>query len=94
MSGVQHHAYSQPENDGAPIVPVLATSDGRVVAEGSEEGRIFYCHPWMIVQAQQFIELIRSPIGDEIELDIKGDGLLKHILAVAAAAQERAEVLS
>jgi len=91
LSGDQHHAYSQPENDGAPIIPVIATADGRVVAEGEAEGRIFYCNPWMIAQANQFVELIRSPIGDEVELDVKGDGLLKHILTIAVAAQDRVE---
>jgi 6-hydroxymethylpterin diphosphokinase MptE-like len=86
-----HHAYSQPENDTAPVVPIIATTDGRLVSTSETEGRIFYCHPWMIAQASQFVELIRSPIGDDIELDIKGDGLLKHILTVACEAQERAE---
>jgi hypothetical protein len=94
LMGDAHHAYSQPENDGAPIIPVIATADGRVVADGEAEGRIFYCNPWMIAQANQFIELIRSPIGDEVELDIKGDGLLKHILTVASEAKDRAEVLA
>jgi hypothetical protein len=91
LSADHHHAYRQPENDGAPVIPVVATADGRVVAEREAEGRIFYCNPWMIAQAAQFVEMIRSPIGDDLELDIKGDGLLKHILTLASDAQERLE---
>lgn len=94
LSGDQHHAFAQPENDGAPVIPVIATTDGRVVAASEAEGRIFYCNPWMIAQATQFIQLVRSPMGDEIELDVKGDGLLAHILAVGAAAQDREGVLA
>lgn len=68
-----HHAYSQPENDSPFVVNVMVTG-----------GRMFRCHPWMAAQAQQFIDLIRG-FGDEIELEVYGDGLLKHILDAGAS---------
>lgn len=66
-----HHAYEQPENDGSPAVPV------------NVGGKIFYCHPWMVAQAQEFIDLIRF-LGDEVEIEPYGDGLLTHILVTGS----------
>lgn len=66
-----HHSYKQPENDKQPII---ATTVG---------DRVFQCHPWMISQAQEFMDLIRF-LGDEIELEVYGDGLIAHILATGA----------
>jgi hypothetical protein len=66
-----HHAYSQPENDGVPVIPVIV------------QGRTFYCHPWMISQAQEFMDLIKV-FGNEIELNVKGNGLLAWILESGA----------
>jgi SAM-dependent methyltransferase len=71
-----HHAYSQPENDSQLVYPVT-TNPG---------GRIFYCHGWMISQAQEFLDLIRV-LGDEIELEIHGDGLLAYLLQTGAQLQ-------
>lgn len=68
----EHHAYSQPENDNAPIVPVTVS-----------DGRVFYCHPWMVAQAQEFMDLIKF-LGDEIEIATYGDGLLNHILVTGS----------
>ena len=65
-----HHAYEQTENDGDIVLPV------------NVGGKIFYCNPWMISQAQEFIDLIRV-LGDEIELEIY-EGLLHHILEIGA----------
>jgi len=66
-----HHAYEQKENDDQIVVPVNIGD------------KIFHCHTWMISQAQEFIELIRG-IGDHIELEIYGDGLLRYILETGA----------
>jgi SAM-dependent methyltransferase len=74
LSGDAHHAYPQPENDNKVVIPVLFP--------GSD--RVFYCHAWMISQAQEFIDTIRG-IGDIIEIAVYGDGLLAHILNTAAA---------
>jgi SAM-dependent methyltransferase len=70
-----HHAYAQPENDGAPIVPVLVG------------GRFFRCHVWMVSQAHELLELIRM-MGTEMELDIRGDGLLAWMLQYSASLEE------
>lgn len=66
-----HHAYTQAENDGAPVVPVTVGD------------RIFHCHPWMIGQAQSFMETMRF-LKDEIEVEVYGDGLLAYILRYGA----------
>ena len=66
-----HHAYEQKENDGQLVVPV------------NVGGKIFYCHAWMVSQAQEFIDLIKM-LGDEIELEVYG-GLLHHILKTGAS---------
>lgn len=66
-----HHAYSQPENDGPLVTPLMVG------------GRMFKCHPWMIAQGQEFMDLIRV-LGDEFELEVHGDGLLSHILNTGA----------
>lgn len=78
LTGEVHHAYEQKENDSELVLPVVVNPGGRV----------FHCHPWMISQAQEFLDLIRY-LGEEIELDVRGDGLLSHILNVGA---ERAEI--
>jgi len=74
-----HHAYSQPENDGSPIVNVQVPG-----------GKQFKCHPWMASQAQEFVELVKY-LGSEIEIEIYGDGLLKNVLEVAAAESNKLE---
>jgi SAM-dependent methyltransferase len=65
--GTVHHAYEQPENDQAPIFATLVG------------GRRFYCTAWQIAQGTEFIELIRQ-MGNEFDLAIYGDGLLRWIL--------------
>jgi SAM-dependent methyltransferase len=73
-----HHAYQQPENDDQMVVPV------------NVGGKIFYCNPWMVSQAQEFIDLIRM-MGEEIELEVYG-GLLHHILETGASLADLEEV--
>jgi 2-polyprenyl-3-methyl-5-hydroxy-6-metoxy-1,4-benzoquinol methylase len=77
----EHHAYAQAENDHQVVIPVTTNHDGR----------IFYCHGWMISQAQELLDLIRV-LGDEIELAIHGDGLLAHLLETGAALQMATDV--
>lgn len=67
----QHHAYPQPENDGDLAVAV------------SVGGRQFTCYPWMASQASEFMDLI-GVFGNEIELEVYGDGLIAHILTTGA----------
>lgn len=75
-----HHAYNQPENDGNWATPLVVQPSGRV----------FYCHAWMSSQAQEFISLIRQ-LGNEIELQVYGDGLLAYILEHGAQLSEERE---
>lgn len=77
----KHHAYAQPENDSELIAPVIVSTPN------SGGDRIFSCHYWMVSQAEEFISLIKV-LGEEIELEIFGDGLLKYILDVGAEAQD------
>jgi SAM-dependent methyltransferase len=67
-----HHAYAQAENDTEQLVTVTCG------------GRIFSCQPWQVSQATEFLELIKV-MGDEFDLAIYGDGLLKHILETGAS---------
>lgn len=67
----KHHAYAQAENDGLPVVPVKVG------------GKLFYCHPWMVSQAREFIDLIKF-MGDVMELQVYG-GLLHQILVTGAS---------
>lgn len=68
----EHHAYSQPENDyKAKAIPVHVG------------GKVFKCDPWMYSQAQEWMEMV-GKFGDEIQLDVKGDGLIAHIIKTGA----------
>jgi hypothetical protein len=66
-----HHAYSQPENDFNTVIDVTC---------GDET---FKCHGWHLTQAYEFIEL-QQMIGDLCEMDVKGDGLIAHIINTGA----------
>jgi SAM-dependent methyltransferase len=77
-SAFQHHAYPQPENDRTPVIPVTV---------GGSDGRLFYCHAWMVSQAQEMLDLIRV-LGDVIDLAIHGDGLLAYLLQTGARLEE------
>lgn len=69
----EHHAYDQPENDyKSKTIPV------------SVGGKVFWCDPWMYSQAREFLQMVRM-FGDEIDLDVKGDGLIAHIIKTGAA---------
>jgi len=76
-----HHAYEQKENDKEPTFPVVVNPGGRV----------FQCTTWQISQGQELLSLIQY-LGNEIELDIKGDGLLSHILEMGADQAEIQEI--
>jgi len=66
----KHHAYSQTENDDQVVIPVRVG------------GEVFYCNPWMVSQAREFIDLVGC-MGDVMELEIYG-GLLSQILKSGA----------
>lgn len=72
----KHHAYSQPENDyKVRNIPVTVAD------------RTFDCQPWMAYQAYDFVDMVKT-IGDEFMLDVKGDGLIAHILKTGAEMPE------
>ena len=79
VMGKDHHAYAQAENDGSILLPTVT----------SVSDRVFMTTVWQASQASEFIDLVKY-LGDEIELDVKGDGLLAHILESGAklAAQD------
>jgi predicted small metal-binding protein len=78
LRGDAHHAYAQQENDGQHVTPVTCGT------------KIFYCHPWMVSQAQEFQDLMRI-IGEHVDVEVYGDGLIAEIInhgAQLAEAQE------
>jgi hypothetical protein len=72
----QHHAYPQPENNGGTIIPV-------VVNAPNASNRVFHCAPWMVSQAEEFVQVVHR-MGDAFELEIHGEGLLAELLTTAA----------
>jgi hypothetical protein len=69
------HAYAQPENDKDIRIAVTC------------RGRVFDCAPWHVSQAQEFMDLIKY-LGNEIELEVAGDGLIAWILQQGAHAAD------
>lgn len=67
LGGNDHHAYPQPENDIESVIDVTCG------------GRQFKCHPWMLTQAQEWLQL-QEMIGDLCQIDVKGDGLIAHTI--------------
>jgi SAM-dependent methyltransferase len=62
----EHHAYQQEENDHRAVIKMMVG------------GKTFTCQPWMALQAEDFARL-NHWVGDDLELTIKGDGLIAHI---------------
>lgn len=67
----EHHAYEQKENDGQHITPVTCGT------------KLYYCHPWMVSQAQEFQNIMRV-IGEHLEMEVYGDGLIAEIIKTGA----------
>lgn len=80
LDGDAHHAYAQAENDGQKVIPVTCGD------------RIFHCHPWMASQAAEFQQLVKA-LGDELELEVYGDGLIAHMLKTGAQVADESEFL-
>lgn len=62
-----HHAYSQPENDGD------------VTVEVSVGDRTFKCAAWMAAQAQQFQDIALQLAQEGVIITVAGDGLIPYI---------------
>jgi hypothetical protein len=67
-----HHAYAQPENDGDKTMDITVG------------GRTFVCHPWMAVQAQEYVDLVKHMLPEDLEMVLYGNGLIAHILKTGA----------
>lgn len=78
----RHHAYEQALNDRDQRIRVVAKIDGE-----AGEGRVFYCAPWHIKQAEDFQQLIRVR-GDMFKLNVHGNGLIAHLMRTGAQIQE------
>src|SRR5262249_35779796 len=76
----EHHAYEQTENNAPTALPVIVNPGGKV----------FLCAPFMAAQANEFLDLVQV-LGSEIDLDVKGDGLLAYLLQVGAEQAELVE---
>lgn len=78
----KHHAYSQPLNDGERA------------SEAMYNGKTYFCAPWMIGQAQEFIELAPGYMADGAVITVHGSGLLvdigQEMLGTLSPAQQRA----
>jgi len=72
LSGAEHHAYPQKENEGHRLVEIEVG------------GRKFQCTAWMWEQAHEFIDLTRA-IAEVCDLAVYGDGLIAHIIKTSAA---------
>jgi hypothetical protein len=68
----RHHAYSQPENDKDKVMDVLVG------------GRTFKCQMWMSIQAQEFVDLVKHMMPDDVQMIVEGNGLIAHILKTGA----------
>ena len=62
-----HHAYDQPENEDLDRIHLRV------------KGREFTCAPWMFSQAKDYIGQVGA-IGQGLEMNIHGDGLISHIV--------------
>ena len=80
MDGV-HHSYEQKEND---VDVMLPTS---VSVRGAPSGQIFMTSIWQASQAHEFLDLVKL-LGNEIELEVYGDGLLAYLLKVGSEIEE------
>lgn len=80
----EHHAYEQKENDSEHVVNIEVG------------GRSFKCHPWMVVQANEVPKIIRYILGpiDGFNLNVRGDGLIAHMLKHAAEMSKEIDALS
>lgn len=77
MVGDEHHAYPQDENEHRNLSQVR-------IGRGTKYDRTFQCQPWMAAQAKEFVTLTRVYYQD-LKLNVKGDGLIAHMIKTGAA---------
>jgi hypothetical protein len=74
----EHHAYKQPENDEDLNKAIWVT-----IAGGTKYEKRFKCAPWMVYQALDFKNAVPRLFQD-CEIDVKGDGMIAHMVNTAA----------
>jgi len=70
----EHHAYEQKEND---------TGGSNHDLHFKINDRSFSCHPWMLSQAKEFIE-VKSRLLAKMDIKVHGDGLIAYLLETGA----------
>jgi len=70
LMGGSHHAYEQRENE-------LGTSNHEIKLE--TDGKEFVCHPWMLSQAKEFME-VKEKLLKMMNIEVHGDGLIAHLI--------------
>jgi hypothetical protein len=92
--GDRHHAYSQPENDRDMRREIWLRhyrSDGdKVVQFRDDKAMQFFCSPWQVRQAEDFLALIKER-GDLFRLNVHGNGLLATMLRTGAEMQRETQ---
>lgn len=71
----EHHAYEQTENNYGLKNRVAVSCGGT---------RTFLCDAWMFVQAQEFMQMVAVFGNEGPDLNVKGDGLIAHIIETGA----------
>ncbi len=79
----KNHPYPQEENEGDSTnrIPVWLRPKGR-----DDKALRFICSPWMIKQAEDFMELVKER-GNLFELSVMGPGLIAGILRTGSEIQ-------
>jgi 6-hydroxymethylpterin diphosphokinase MptE-like len=76
--GTEHHAFDQVENQrDRRLKFTVAPTDA------PEKARDFYCAPWHVKQAEDFLLFIRCA-GQHFRLHVHGDGLIAYMLHSSA----------
>jgi hypothetical protein len=83
-----HHAYPQAENDRDQRIAVTVGPSGSPDLE-----RTFHCAPWHVQQLEDFLLTIRVN-GEQLLLNVHGDGLLAYVLRSGAEVVIRQETVS
>lgn len=76
--GDQHHAMAQPENARDQRIAVTVSPTG-----APEQARVFACAPWMLKQAEDWLQLVRV-VGDQFLVQVHGDGLIAFMMRASA----------
>ena len=82
----KNHSYFQKENENDQIISVWLRPKSLNGENRDDKAMRFLCSPWMIKQAEDFLELIKTR-GNLFELSVYGPGLIASILRTGAEIQ-------